>query len=99
MEEYQEPLTMFRARKAVCIGTKTIRQLDLLRENQACGDIVIRHSRGKGGKGCVRLQSKRRKAHGGSRKPWNSEPTEATHDVTWKGMNRAGRNGFVVVTF
>ena len=95
----EEPLTMSLARKAVRIGTETIGELDLLRQDQACGDIVFWHSRGKGGEGCVRFQSKRRKAHRGSRKPWNSEPTETAHYVTWKGMNRARRNGFVVVAF
>lgn len=88
-----------RNRKEVGIGANRSRRLYLLGENQACGDISIRHSRGKGGEGWVGFQSKRRKAHRSSGKPWNCEPTEAAHDVTWKCMNRARCNGFVIVAF
>ena len=73
--------------------------MDLLREDQACSDIVIWHSRREGWEDGVRFQGKRRKAHRGGSKPRNSKPTEAAHYVPRKGMNGTRCDGFVVIAF
>jgi len=46
----------------------------------------------------VSLQSEGRETHGGSRKPWDSEPAQTSHDITRKSINWASSDGLVVIT-